>query len=46
MSNELSAKIKLIRKEKDLTPEQVASVVGVEKSTVRKRETRMITGMK
>ena len=46
MSNNLSAKIKLLRKEKGLTLEQVASVVGVQKSTVRKWETGMITSMK
>ena len=46
MSNELSAKIKLLRKEKGLTLEQVATIVGVEKSTVRKWETGMITSMK
>ena len=46
MSNELSAKIKLLRKEKGLTLEQVATIVGVEKSTVRKWETGMIARMK
>ena len=46
MSSELSTKIKLLRKEKGLTLEQVGTVVGVEKSTVRKWETGMITSMK
>ena len=32
MGNELSAKIKLLRIEKGLTLEQVATVVGVEKT--------------
>ena len=39
-------KIAELRKEKGLTLEQVANVVGVEKSTVRKWETGMITSMK
>lgn len=46
MENELSRKIKQLRLEKNMTLEQVASIVGVGKSTVRKWETGMIANMK
>lgn len=46
MENELSCKIRQLRLEKNMTLEQVASVVGVGKSTVRKWETGMIANMK
>ncbi len=47
MSGEdMARKIKELRKEKGLTLEQVAVVVGVGKSTVRKWETGMIANMK
>lgn len=46
MENDLAKKIKQLRLEKDMTLEQVASVVGVGKSTVRKWETGMIANMK
>lgn len=46
MENELSIKIKRLRLEKNMTLEQVATIVGVGKSTVRKWETGMITNMK
>ena len=46
MENELSRKIKELRMAKGMTLEQVASEVGVGKSTVRKWETGMITNMK
>ena len=46
MSNEMSKKIHELRKQHKLTLEQVASVVGVGKSTVRKWETGMIANMK
>ena len=38
MESELSRKIKLLRLERDMTLEQVAEIVGVGKSTVRKWE--------
>ena len=44
MSN-LAEKIKMLRKQKGLTLEQVANIVGVGKSTVRKWETGMIKNM-
>lgn len=46
MSNELSQKIYQLRKRHGLTLEQVADVVGVGKSTVRKWETGMIANMR
>lgn len=42
----MAQKIKELRKERGLTLEQVANVVGVGKSTVRKWETGMIANMK
>jgi transcriptional regulator with XRE-family HTH domain len=45
MENELAIKIKRLRLEKGMTLEQVASIVGVGKSTVRKWETGMIANM-
>lgn len=46
MSEGMAQRIKELRKEKALTLEQVADVVGVGKSTVRKWETGMIANMK
>ena len=46
MENELSRKIKELRLAKKMTLEQVADIVGVGKSTVRKWETGMIANMK
>lgn len=46
MSNEMARKIKELRLANGLTLEQVADVVGVGKSTVRKWETGMIANMK
>ena len=46
MENELSIKIRQLRMERDMTLEQVAVIVGVGKSTVRKWETGMIANMK
>ena len=46
MSNELSQKLYYLRKKHNLTLEQVAEVVGVGKSTVRKWETGMIANMR
>lgn len=46
MSEGMAARIKDLRKEKGLTLEQVADIVGVGKSTVRKWETGMIANMK
>lgn len=46
MENDLSRKIKQLRIERNMTLEQVASIVGVGKSTVRKWETGMIANMK
>lgn len=46
MENDLSRKIKQLRIEKNMTLEQVATIVGVGKSTVRKWETGMIVNMK
>ena len=46
MSESMSQRIKNLRKEKGLTLEQVADIVGVGKSTVRKWETGMIANMK
>ena len=46
MSERMAQRIKELRKEKGLTLEQVADIVGVGKSTVRKWETGMIANMK
>ena len=46
MENEMSRKIKQLRLERKMTLEQVADIVGVGKSTVRKWETGMIANMK
>ncbi len=46
MSHGMAQRIKKLRKEKGLTLEQVANIVGVGKSTVRKWETGMIANMK
>jgi transcriptional regulator with XRE-family HTH domain len=46
MSESMAQRIKDLRKEKGLTLEQVADIVGVGKSTVRKWETGMIANMK
>jgi transcriptional regulator with XRE-family HTH domain len=45
MDNELSRKIKELRLERGMTLEDVAKIVGVGKSTVRKWETGMIANM-
>ena len=46
MGTELARKIKELRLERRMTLEQVADIVGVGKSTVRKWETGMIANMK
>ena len=46
MKEGMAQRIKALRQEKGLTLEQVADVVGVGKSTVRKWETGMIANMK
>ena len=46
MESGMSQRIKELRKQKGLTLEQVADVVGVGKSTVRKWETGMIANMR
>ena len=46
MITEMSIKIKRLRLERGMTLEQVAIIVGVGKSTVRKWETGMISNMK
>ena len=46
MESEMSRKIKQLRLEQGLTLEQVAKIVGVGKSTVRKWETGMISNMR
>lgn len=46
MSEGMAQRIRELRKEKGLTLEQVADIVGVGKSTVRKWETGMIANMK
>ena len=46
MQEGMAQRIKALRQEKGLTLEQVADVVGVGKSTVRKWETGMIANMK
>ena len=45
-SQDMAKKIRELRQEQGLTLEQVAKVVGVGKSTVRKWETGMIANMK
>ena len=46
MEKGMAERIKTLRQEKKLTLEQVADVVGVGKSTVRKWETGMIANMR
>lgn len=46
METGMAQRIKKLRQEKGLTLEQVADVVGVGKSTVRKWETGMIANMR
>ena len=46
MEEGMAQRIKALRQEKGLTLEQVADVVGVGKSTVRKWETGMIANMR
>lgn len=46
METEMSRKIKELRLARNMTLEQVADIVGVGKSTVRKWETGMIANMK
>lgn len=46
MENDMSRKIKELRLARNMTLEQVATIVGVGKSTVRKWETGMIANMK
>ena len=46
MAEGMAQRIKALRKENNLTLEQVADIVGVGKSTVRKWETGMIANMK
>ena len=46
MENDLSNKIKELRLQRGMTLEQVGTIVGVGKSTVRKWETGMIENMK
>ena len=46
MENDLSRKIKELRLARKMTLEEVANIVGVGKSTVRKWETGMIANMK
>ena len=46
MESEFSRKIRELRLRKGMTLEQVADIVGVGKSTVRKWETGMIANMK
>ena len=46
MGEGMAQRIKALRQKKGLTLEQVAEVVGVGKSTVRKWETGMIANMK
>ena len=45
-SEDMARKIMELRKEKGLTLEEVANIVGVGKSTVRKWETGMIANMR
>ena len=44
--NDMANRIQDLRKSKNMTLEEVASIVGVGKSTVRKWETGMIANMK
>ena len=46
MEEGMAQRIKALRQERNLTLEQVADVVGVGKSTVRKWETGMIANMR
>ncbi len=46
MENDISKRINQLRLEKGMTLEEVATIVGVGKSTVRKWETGMIANMK
>ena len=46
LDNNIGAKLKQLRKQRNMTLEQVASLVGVGKSTVRKWETGQIANMK
>lgn len=46
MANDMAYRIRELRKQRGLTLEQVADVVGVGKSTVRKWETGMIENMR
>lgn len=46
MEEGMAQRIKALRQEKGLTLEQVADIVGVGKSTVRKWETGMIANMR
>ena len=46
MQESMANKIRILRQERGLTLEQVAEVVGVGKSTVRKWETGMIANMR
>lgn len=46
MENEMSRKIKQLRQARGMTLEEVATIVGVGKSTVRKWETGMIANMR
>ena len=46
MEEGMAQRIKTLRQEKGLTLEQVADIVGVGKSTVRKWETGMIANMR
>ena len=46
MEEGMAQRIKVLRQERGLTLEQVAKVVGVGKSTVRKWETGMIANMR
>ena len=46
MENDLSRKIKQLRLENNMTLEQVAQIVGVGKSTVRKWENGIIANMR
>ncbi len=45
MENEISNRIKQLRLDRGMTLEEVANIVGVGKSTVRKWETGMIANM-
>ena len=46
MSEKMAERIKSLRQERGMTLEQVADIVGVGKSTVRKWETGMIANMR